>query len=156
MDFAIQKATELGVSNIIPLFSERSNFKIFSFNLKNKMKHWKRIIIESCRQSNRVNIPNIFFPTSIYKWIKYLSYIKKIVHITNILFSIDVSNNIRYIKCAKYINIIIGSEGGISGKELIFLKNNEFKKICLGYRILRTETAVLSGITALQIYFGDM
>lgn len=156
MDFAIQKATELGVTNIIPLLSERTNFNFFSYNLKNKMKHWKRIIIESCRQSNRVNIPNIFFPISLYKWVKYLSYIKQIINITNILFSIDVSNNIRYIKCSKCINILIGPEGGISEKELIFLKNNEFKKICLGYRVLRTETAVLSGITALQIYFGDM
>lgn len=155
MDFAIQKATELGVTSIVPLFSERMNDLSF-FVLNNKMCHWKNIIIEACRQSNRVDIPFLFYPICLYRWIKYLIYIKKYIIVTNIIFSLDVVQNVRYLKCSQYINVIIGPEGGFSKNELFFLKNNGFKQICLGPRVLKTETAVLSGVTALQIYFGDM
>ncbi|QQG46773.1 MAG: 16S rRNA (uracil(1498)-N(3))-methyltransferase [Candidatus Azosocius agrarius] len=156
MELAIQKATELGVFCIIPLISISRNKIINVYNLKNRMLHWKRIIIESCRQSNRISIPIICYPITLYKWINYLNYLKKSINITNVILSSDLTNSIDYLKCSKYINIIIGSENGITKNELLFLQFNGFKKICLGSRILRTETAVFSGITAFQLYVGDM
>ena len=156
MEIALQKATELGVSNIIPLFSERTNFIYSYYVLKNKFIHWNRIILESCRQSNRVSIPYLFFPISLYKWINYIIYLKCNINVTNVILSIDAKNNIRYLKCYKVIIMIIGAEGGFSDKELLFLKFNGFKKIFLGNRILRTETAVLTGITIFQFHFGDI
>lgn len=156
MEIALQKATELGIDNIILLFSERINFIYSYYSLKNKFEHWKNIILESCRQSNRINVPYISFPISLYKWVNYLIYLKKNINITNVIFSLDSSNNVRYLKCYRFINIVVGAEGGISDKELFFLKFNGFKKIFLGSRVLRTETAVISGITIFQFHFGDM
>ena len=156
MNFALQKAVELGVQTIIPLFSERINYNLSDFSFYNKIKHWNCIIIDACRQSKRSSLPFLCYPVHLYKWIKYLFYMKNFVNITNIVFSLDAISNFRYLKSSKYINVVIGSEGGFSLKELFFFKNNNFVKIFLGPRILRTETAVLSGITALQIFFGDM
>lgn len=158
MDFVIQKATELGVANIVPLLSKRISVFYSSYVLKNKMAHWNSIIIDACRQSGRNNIPFLSYPVSLYRWVEYLTYVSKNVRTTNIIFSHDINdnNNICYLNCSKFVNLIIGPEGGFSNDELFFLEINKFRKISLGTKILRTETAVVSSVASLQLFFGNM
>ncbi len=152
-EMVIQKTTELGVTEIIPVLSERSLIKIDTKIERKKLDRYKKIAKEAAEQSHRFKIPKIIAFMSLKEFIKYSeSYDYKLVAYEASSDS-DETNFKRFIKTIKEnekMVIFIGPEGGISEKELLLLTENDFKVISLGNRILRTETAplfIMSAIT---------
>lgn len=151
MDFIIQKAVELGIVKITPLFTEFSNVKLANERLQKRLEHWQAVAISACEQCGRNRIPEIMTPIPSAKWTEQCQEkLKLVLHpeATTHLSSLNES----------YTNValLIGAEGGLSEKELLLAKQYNFQWLQLGPRILRTETAGLAIIAALQSRWGDM
>ena len=150
MDFVIQKSVELGVSQITPVFSERSNVKLDPKRLAKKQLHWQNVAISASEQSGRavtVTInPAVKINTVQIEEDSKLFYLEPKSTQTFSDVSID-SNN---------AGLIIGPEGGFSDADLVHLSNIGAQGVKIGPRILRTETAGLACIAILQSHFGDI
>ena len=152
MDMVIQKATELGVSSIQPIFTSRSTIKLSLDRTKKRVIHWKQVSISACEQSGRSKIPAIKSPIEfdqISEGIKTNS-LNLLLHPDNLEESSNLPN-----EYSGDINIFIGPEGGFSQDEVLLLKKQNCINIQLGPRILRTETAPLAIIAILQYKYGD-
>lgn len=151
MDFIIQKSIEMGVNIITPLLSENFYLKKKNLNISNKIQRWKKIAIATCQQCKRNIIPEIRHPIDIFSWCKTITNDTKIIFHPESIMKINQLD-----KSLKYIRIIIGSEKGFSYNEIQKITQYGFVSITLGPRILRTETAALVSVTALQSKFGDL
>ena len=134
MEIILQKATELGVSKIIPIISERTEVKDLNFDRANK------IVIEATEQSNQLNPPNIS------QIIKLKDFINSILNDEKLFFA-DVNSkhklNSKDLGKSKKVSILIGPEGDFSLNEVAIAEKNNIKSISLGNQRLRTETAAL-------------
>ena len=150
MDFVIQKATELGVKKITPLFSERSVVHLKEDRLEKKIAHWQKIAIHAAEQCGRTIVPPIEYPIPIAKWICTRDEKTRL--------GLDPLSpaGLSSLSIFGPVALLIGPEGGLSEQELIYAKEHGFKTISCGPRILRTETATLVAITALQCKAGDL
>ena len=152
MDMVIQKATELGLSSIQPIFTSRSTIKLSMDRTKKRLIHWKQVSISACEQSGRSKIPTIKSPIGfdqISEGIKTNS-LNLLLHPDNLEESSNLPN-----EYSGDINVFIGPEGGFSQDEVLLLKKQNCINIQLGPRILRTETAPLAIIAILQYKYGD-
>ena len=150
MDFAIQKATELGVTRISPVFSERCVVKLDEKKSSARMSHWQRVVISACEQSGRCRIPIVDAPAQYGDALSHEESDTAIVldHRSRFtLQQIDPPQN--------SLKILIGPEGGltIGERQLAFAKG--FVGVRLGPRVMRTETAPLAAIAAAQTLWGD-
>ena len=141
MDLILQKLTELGVSKIIPLKTERSIVKIDEKREGKKIIRWQAICKEASEQAKRNNVPIVTDVYTLKDLIKEESDLK-------LLCSVNEKNNFinnylqNYENCAKMI-VVIGPEGGFSDKEEEFLISNGYDRVSLGNRVLRVETATI-------------
>jgi 16S rRNA (uracil1498-N3)-methyltransferase len=153
MDMVIQKATELGVSAIQPIFSSRSTIKLSLDRTKKRLLHWRQVTISACEQSGRSKIPVVKSPiefNQIAEEIKTTNSLNLVLHPD----SHQQSSNLPQ-EYSGDINIFIGPEGGFSKDEVLLLKQENCINMQLGPRILRTETAPLAIIAILQYKYGD-
>lgn len=151
MDYAIQKSVELGITEITPLFTEHCVINLDEKRIQKRLQHWQGIIISACEQSGRSVLPIINTPTTLIKWTETINTICLVFDpvATASLKDVKPENN--------YINLVIGPEGGLSSKEIMELDNKKnFHAVKFGSRILRTETAAVSSITAIQVLWGDL
>ncbi|WP_394131564.1 16S rRNA (uracil(1498)-N(3))-methyltransferase [Shewanella maritima] len=154
MDFTIQKSVELGVNTITPLFSERCGVKLTGERLEKKISQWQKIVISACEQSGRSTIPQVRPAMTLQQWCEeQTSAIKlnlhpRAAHGINGLTPEQVSS--------QRARLLIGPEGGLSAEEIAMTEQYQFTDVLLGPRVLRTETASLTAITALQMKFGDI
>ena len=141
MDFILQKLTELGVSNIIPVKFSRSIVKLDEKSINKKLIRWRSICKEASEQSKRNKIPNISKPISIKELGNIDSDVRLVASTKN-----DVKLVSSYLqkdnKCDKIL-VVIGPEGGISEEEENYLNELGFKSVSFGNRILRVETAAI-------------
>ena len=140
-DLILQKLTELGVKEIIPLAMERSIIKLDKAKIDKKVERWNSICKEASEQSKRNIIPKVNLPMTLNELVK-LNYDKKLVC------SVKQKDNFinKYLQFKdEYVKmiIVIGPEGGVSDKEEEFLNNNDFISVSLGSRVLRVETAAI-------------
>jgi len=150
MEFALQKAVELGIHSITPIISERTVVKLSADRLKRKMQHWQKIIISACEQSGRCLIPTLSTPQPIQK------IIASPPAGLSLLLDPQANNRLNQLKKPlDAVNLIVGPEGGFSESEQQGLVNVGFKGVRLGPRILRTETAPLAALAAMQALWGD-
>ena len=151
MDFTIQKAVELGVNTIVPLFSERCGVKLKQDRLDKKVEHWRGVIISACEQSGRNKIPELLEPQSVETWVQnHLAELKLVL-------SPSAEHSLNTLPApATGVTLLIGPEGGLSDSEIAFAITNGFTGIRLGPRILRTETAGLTALSAIQSKWGDL
>lgn len=161
MDFIIQKATELGVSEIVPLKLERCVVKIppyppLSKGGLHKIKRWQRIAKESSEQSLRRFIPSI---NTIYDLRQFCDKYKN-TDLKIIFYEEEKKGGLRNLLNekgeVKSISIIVGPEGGLSEKEVEVANSFGFISVGLGQRILRTETVALSALSIFQFIYGDL
>ena len=152
MDMVIQKATELGVSSIQPIFTSRSTVKLSLDRIKKRLIHWRQVSISACGQSGRSKIPTIKSPIGFDRFVEGITTnsLNLLLHPDNSKESSNLPN-----KYSGDINIFIGPEGGFSQDEVLLLKKQNCINIQLGPRILRTETAPLAIIAILQYKYGD-
>ena len=149
MEFTIQKSVELGVNVITPLWSERCGVKLDGERMDKKIQQWQKIVIAACEQCGRNVVPEIRPLMKLQDWcaeddgaIK-LNLHPRAQHSIKTLPIIPKDG----------VRLLIGSEGGLSEQEIVQTQQKGFTEILLGKRVLRTETASLAAISALQIYF---
>ncbi|MBS1174621.1 MAG: rsmE [Burkholderiaceae bacterium] len=156
MDWTIEKAVELGVRHIVPVFSARSQVKLSPERIIKKMEHWQRIIIAASAQSERNVLPTLAQPTPLPQWlgtVKHLSDYKIVLHPDAALPT--TLSTLPKPTSTQAIQILIGPESGLDAREVELALHANFKATLLGTRILRTETAGLATISALQALWGD-
>jgi 16S rRNA (uracil1498-N3)-methyltransferase len=153
MDFTLQKSVELGVTKITPLFTERCGVKLSGERLAKKRDQWQKIVISACEQSGRSFIPEVAQPQQLNDWLnEQTSALKLNLHPR-------ASHSIMTLTCdatTTKVRLLIGPEGGLSDDEISLASKAHFEDVLLGPRVLRTETAALTAITALQCRFGDL
>ena len=151
MEFTIQKSVELGVNTITPLLSERCGVKLDQERLEKKVQQWQKIVISACEQCGRNIIPCINPVMKLENWCANLTDSLKLNLHPKAEQGINQLPNDN-----KNISLLIGPEGGLSNEEISMTHQYQFTDILLGPRVLRTETAALTAITALQVRFGDL
>jgi len=156
MDFTLQKSVELGVNTITPIFTARCGVKLNNDRLIKKHEQWQKIVISACEQSGRCSVPIVNPPISLQDWLAQSTTALKVnLHpkAMHSIMSLPVAgNNQKKIK----VRLLIGPEGGLSNEEIKQAHNAGCIDVLLGPRVLRTETAALTAITALQCRFGDL
>lgn len=152
MDYAIQKAVELGVDEITPLFSEFCQIKLKSDRIDNKISHWQSIAISAAEQSGRTKVPKINLPEEFNVFIQKKDELKIICCPKQHKDLLDLENN----AITKNILLLIGAEGGFSDAEIQLALKQDFITMSLGPRILRTETAPIVALSLLQQKWGDL
>lgn len=152
MDLILQKATELGVDEIIPVNMERSIVKLDNLKMEKKIERWTKIMKEASEQSKRTDIPNITKVKNLDD-LQTLDGIKMICSTSEkeYLLKNFLTDNRNYDK----INIVIGPEGGISPKEEEKLEKYGFKKVSLGNRIMRVETVPMCVLSILNYEYME-
>jgi len=153
-DWAIQKATELGVGSIIPLYSERVDFSIPEDRLSKRIHHWQQVAISAAEQCGRVKIPSVIAPMPLMDWVAEVSADERWV-----LHCADVGNCTVASQKAKAPGsaaLLIGPEGGLTESEVNAATGGGFTPLQLGPRVLRTETAPIVALTALSMQWGDL
>jgi 16S rRNA (uracil1498-N3)-methyltransferase len=164
MDWIIQKATELGTSRIVPLFTKRSVVRLDEKQADRKLQHWRAIAISACEQCGRNRIPELAAPIDFFDVLPADS-----SGATRLLLSPtgdlriedlqDVGQNIgKEVRqgAGNGITVLIGPEGGLEDVEQEAALAAGFKAVRLGPRVLRTETAAIAALTIIQRYFGDL
>lgn len=153
MDFAIQKAVELGVTTIQPVYTQRSVIKIKTNRLEKKMRHWQGVIVAACEQSGRTEIPRLNKPCSLNNAMESCpegACIAMLPHSSVKL------KDLRLDLQTHGLTLFIGPEGGFSPEEEKIMRENSVESVNFGKRILRAETAAVAGITACQQQWGDL
>ena len=151
MDFAIQKAVELGVTEITPLFTEHCVVNLDEKRTQKRLQHWHGIIVSACEQSGRNVLPILNTTNTLMKWADSINDL-------SLIFDPLATNSLKTITPVENkINLVIGPEGGLSSTEISELdKRSNFQAVKFGPRVLRTETAAVSAITAAQLLWGDL
>lgn len=148
MDYAIQKATELGVTQITPLFTEFSEVRLDSDRADKRTSHWQKVAISASEQSGRCTVPIVSNPVSLKDWI--------ITVPEGQGFTLDHTGTAGFVgDRPSSVYLLIGPEGGTSDNEKQLALEAGFKTVRLGPRVLRTETAPVVALTALQLRWGD-
>ena len=151
MDFTLQKSVELGVNTITPLFTERCGVKLNAERLTKKQEQWQKIVISACEQSGRCAVPIVKQPEYLEAWLGQQTLALKLnLHpkAQHSIMSIPEIND--------RVRLLVGPEGGLTDEEIATAEQYDFKPVLLGPRVLRTETAALTAITALQCRYGDI
>lgn len=151
MDFTIQKSVELGVTEITPIFTERCGVKLKGDRLEKKLQQWQKIAISACEQSGRAVVPKIHPAITLNEFLaQKTEQLKLNLHprATTTVKGLTLP--------ASGVRFIIGPEGGLSSEEIEVTVNSGYQEIQLGPRVLRTETAALTLLSALQMQFGDL
>ncbi len=151
MDYAIQKAVELGVTKITPLFSQHCVIKLDEKRIQNRLRHWHAVIISASEQCGRNQLAQLQTPTDFFRWIEMDN------NGVDLILAPQASQVLKRIQPApQQLRLAIGPEGGFSDEEIGTAISGSFTAISLGPRILRTETAVVAGLSALQTLWGDL
>jgi 16S rRNA (uracil1498-N3)-methyltransferase len=152
MDWIVQKATELGVAGIAPVLSERGEVKLDGERADKRVAHWRSVAISACEQSGRARIPDIDAPEPLSRALAQLS-----PESHRLVLDPDAGASAASLDLGAESTVVIaiGPEGGWSPGDLALLRGAGFTGLRLGPRVLRTETAGLAAIAALQARYGD-
>lgn len=152
MDWTLQKATELGVTAIVPVLSARSVVRLDEHQASRKQAHWHGIVSAASEQSGRTRIPCLAQPVAL---LDYLADSAK--EGLRALLSPSAQTALAGVAGAPgRIELLIGPEGGLSDEEAIVAQEVGFTPVHLGPRVLRTETAAVVALSILQSLWGDL
>lgn len=153
MDLILQKATELGVRDLRPLFSERSEVKLDASRAEKRLAHWRSVVVSACEQCGRARIPEVRPPAALAAVLDGLPG-------QGLRLILDPEGTLAFASLSVApqlpLTLAVGPEGGWSDRDREQLMRAGFQGLRLGPRILRTETAGLAAIAALQARFGDL
>lgn len=152
MDWVIQKATELGVTEIQPLATERSVARLSPERAEKRSEHWQQVAISACEQCGRNVLPIIHPPLDIMIWLQQM----RTSASSKYIFLPQGVKSLRDQPApADSATLLIGAEGGFSPAEGDTALLCGFTPVRLGARVLRTETAAVAGLAVLQTLWGD-
>ncbi|BDU20402.1 16S rRNA (uracil(1498)-N(3))-methyltransferase [Dyella sp. GSA-30] len=153
MDLIVQKATELGVARIVPLLTERSEVKLDASRTEKRVAHWQAVAASACEQSGRARLPEITAPQPLEAWVRELP-ADDMVRLALLPEGSVKANQLRFSPTGGVL--VVGPEGGLGERDVSALNGAGFRGLVLGPRILRTETAGLAALAALQALYGDL
>jgi 16S rRNA (uracil1498-N3)-methyltransferase len=162
MDFIVQKATELGVTRIVPVLSQRSVVRLDAAQAESKAAHWRAVVVNACEQCGRNRLPIIEAPAPLIDHLGSEAYLGNGAaagggpRTARFVLEPDVDAGVAPGAPETAAQIAVGPEGGFDDEELEAFRIAGFMRLRLGPRILRTETAAIAALTWLQTRFGDM
>jgi len=153
MDFVCQKATELGVYSITPVFTDRANVSLTGDRLEKKYNHWKGVTTSSCEQCGRNFLPHVYPPEQLESALKRFSALEIAKFV---LSPMAPSQLLGSQKSHRELAVLVGPEGGLTENEIQAALAAGFQSTLLGPRVLRTETAAITFISLFQGLWGDL
>ena len=152
MDLVVQKATELGVTQLAPLILERSVVRLDAQQAHRKLNRWHAIAVAACEQSGRNRLPEVLAPATLREFLQAAALAP-----TRLLLSPTAARRLEDLDApVSAVSLLIGPEGGLADSEQAAALAAGFSAVRLGPRVLRTETAAIVALTLLQLEFGDL
>ena len=183
MDWIVQKATELGVVRIVPLLTERSEVRLDAERAQKRLARWRTVAISACEQSGRARVPRIDPALSLEAWLEQLTADGALPPGTSVDANLPLERRLSWqagldqlpadsglrlsllpeahksVRTLHFATpggvLVVGPEGGLGDRDIRALRAASFDALRLGPRILRTETAGLAALAALQAVHGD-
>ncbi|MBH8581393.1 16S rRNA (uracil(1498)-N(3))-methyltransferase [Halomonas pacifica] len=149
MDYAIQKAVELGVAAITPLYTEHGDVRLKGDRAAKKLAHWQAVAASACEQCGRAVVPPVHPPLALADWLAGRDEALRLV------LHPATSGALEAREAPADAALLIGPEGGLAEAEVAAAREAGFLQLSLGPRILRTETAPVVALSLLQYRFGD-
>ena len=150
MDYSLQKATELGVTAIQPLATERSVVKLAGERADKRRQHWQNVVIAACEQCGRNRVPRVAPVQALF------GYLAGVGKGRRLLLSPDAAVPLKRVSPSAAVVLLVGAEGGLAPAERQAAEADGFEPVSLGPRILRTETAPVAALALLQALWGDL
>src|SRR5882672_119296 len=150
MDTTLQKSTELGVSKIVPLASTRAVVRLSGDRAEKRVAHWRNVVIAACEQCGRNRVPEVASITDIEVFLAGTS-----VDGLKLLLAPDADQTLKQLPQPQSVVLLVGPEGGLTAPERAQAARVGFIPVRFGPRVLRTETAPLAAIAAIQTLWGD-
>ncbi|AGG88030.1 MULTISPECIES: 16S rRNA (uracil(1498)-N(3))-methyltransferase [Rhodanobacter] len=152
MDLIVQKATELGVARIVPLLTERSEVRLDAARAEKRLAHWRAVVASACEQSGRARLPEVTPALPLAAWLGSLADDGTL----RLALLPEADRSPRQLQFGPAGGLlVVGPEGGLGERDVDALSAAGFEGLRLGPRILRTETAGLAALAALQALHGD-
>lgn len=149
MDYAIQKAVELGVTDITPLYTQRTDVRLKGDREVRKLAHWQAVAASASEQCGRAVVPNVYPPQVLGEWLDQRG------ESLRLMLHLATGNPFQCTEAPSSVAVLIGPEGGLSDEDVKAAQEARFTPLTLGPRILRTETAPVVALSLLQYHFGD-
>lgn len=153
MDWTIQKAVELGVARILPVFTERSVVNLRGERLEKKLAHWRGVVRSACEQCGRNRIPELIDAVPLQQSDSALP--EQALRLLLDPAGGQVLDAFNHPPDAA-VTLLVGPEGGLSEAELDWARSRGYRPLLLGPRVLRTETAGIAALAGLQLLWGDL
>jgi len=156
MDYSIQKAVELGVTAIQPIFTERCDVKLQDNKLEKRQAQWQAIVINACEQSGRTVVPKILPIQTYQAWLDSINQGSE--EMFGLVLNPHANQSLKTVKqplTQTPIHLLVGPEGGLTDHEVTLANNAGLTSVQLGPRVLRTETAGPAILAILQTLWGD-
>jgi 16S rRNA (uracil1498-N3)-methyltransferase len=153
MDITLQKAVELGIRGVQPLYSERSIVRLDAARAIKRVEHWHQVMIAACEQCGRNVVPVVASPQPVIDWLGALPAPRG--DELRILLSPHADQRLAELARPAAVTLLAGPEGGFSEVEADFARQRGFIALRLGPRVLRTETAALAALAAINTRWGD-
>lgn len=154
MDTTVQKAVELGVARIVPVASRRSVMKLQGERALRRVEHWRGVVASACEQCGRNRLPEVSDVQALDDYLRAAA----VAQTLRLMLAPGARHGLRSLPvpdAATPIELLIGAEGGLAPEEMRLAEAAGFVPIALGPRILRTETAGLAALAAMQAIWGD-
>jgi 16S rRNA (uracil1498-N3)-methyltransferase len=153
MDYTLQKAVELGISAVQPIYSERSIVRLDERRTGTRLAHWRQVAASACEQCGRNAVPEIFSPLTMIEWFAGLA--APAVGEARLLMSPRADKRPADFAKPTAVTLLAGPEGGFTEIEVDLACERDFALMRLGPRTLRTETAALAALAAMNTLWGD-
>ena len=153
MDITLQKAVELGIRGVQPLYSERSIVRLDAARAVKRVEHWREVMIAACEQCGRNAVPDVVPPQPVIDWLGGLPAPR--ADELRILLSPHAAQRLAEMQRPAAVTLLAGPEGGFTQVEAELARQRGFVALKLGPRVLRTETAALAALAALNTLWGD-
>ena len=150
MDTTLQKSTEMGVSKIVPLASERTVVKLSGDRAEKRVVHWRNVVIAACEQCGRNRLPEVAGIMDIEAFLDAPGGGE-----LRLLLAPDAGQSLTQLPQPEKVMLLVGPEGGLTAQERDHAQRAGFVPVRFGPRVLRTETAPLAVIAAMQALWGD-
>jgi len=149
MDYAVQKATELGVHAMTPLHSERCEVRLKGDRQEKREGHWQQVAISACEQSGRAFVPSVHPVQPLEDWVRTVQADLRLVLHHHSAAPLELSTP------PTSVALLIGPEGGLTEAEVALAQQAGFMPVAFGNRVFRTETAPVAALSILQWLWGD-
>lgn len=151
MDYAVQKAVEMGVTRIVPLTTERCDVKLKGDREEKRLRHWQSVATSAAEQCGRARVPEILPVMTLAEWFEHTADcdLRLVLHHRT-------EQSLGSMNKPARVALMIGPEGGLSPEEIVAAENSGFMPVVLGPRVLRTETAPIAAMALCQWLWGDI